>query len=128
MKDFETKLKIKADIEDVWMAFTNPNAIELWSGFPARFSPETGTEFNLFDGDITGRILEAEPMSKLVEQWYFEGEGVESIATIKLHPQKNSVFVELEHTNIPDDAYDNITHGWKHYFLKAIKTYCEIGY
>ncbi|MFO7880115.1 MAG: SRPBCC domain-containing protein [Bacteroidales bacterium] len=128
MKDFKTRIKIKAEPEDVWMAFTNPNAIELWTGYPAVFKAEAGAEFSLWEGDITGKVLEAEPMTKLVEQWYFEGEDVHSVATILLHPQKNSVYVELLHINIPDDAYENITYGWQEYFLKAIKTYCEVGY
>ncbi|MDA3819662.1 MAG: SRPBCC domain-containing protein [Candidatus Delongbacteria bacterium] len=128
MKDFKTKIKIKADPDDVWMAFTNANSIELWSGSPATFSPEPGNEFSLMEGDIQGKVLEAEPIKKLVEQWYFEGVTSESVATINFFPQKNSVLVEVSHVNIPDEAYDNISYGWENYFLRQIKTFCEIGY
>lgn len=128
MKDFKTTINIKAELEDVWMAFTNPNAIELWTGYPAEFMPEPGAEFSLMEGDIQGKVIEVEPMKKLVEQWYFEGETSESVATIKLFPQKSNIRIELSHINIPDEAYDNITHGWKVYFLRSIKTFCEVGY
>ncbi|MFO7791261.1 MAG: SRPBCC domain-containing protein [Bacteroidales bacterium] len=128
MKDFKTKIKIKAEPEDVWMAFTNPNSMELWTGYPAEFTPEPGSEFSLLGGDIQGKVIEVDPMKKLVEQWYFEGESSESLATIKFFPQKNSVLVEVTHVNIPDEAYDNISYGWKNHFLSSIKTFCEVGY
>ncbi|MGC9331723.1 MAG: SRPBCC domain-containing protein [Bacteroidales bacterium] len=128
MKDFKTKIKIKAEPDDVWMAFTNANSIELWSGSPAIFAPRPGAEFSIMEGDIQGKVLEAEPLKKLVEQWYFEGVTSESVATIRFFPQKNSVLVEVTHVNIPDEAYDNISHGWENYFLRQIKTFCEIGY
>ncbi len=128
MKDFKTKIKIKAEPDDVWMAFTNANSIELWSGFPATFTPEAGKEFSLLEGNIQGKVLVSEPVKKLVEQWYFEGVTSESVATIKFFPQKNSVLVEVSHVNIPDEAYDNIAYGWNNYFLQPVKTFCEIGY
>ncbi len=34
-KDFKTRIKIQAEVEDVYAAFTNPFTIELWSGYPA---------------------------------------------------------------------------------------------
>ena len=127
MKDFKYRVKMKAEMEDVWMAFTSASSMELWTGYSADFKPEAGYEFSLWDGDITGKVLEIIPQEKLVEEWYFEGENVESIATLKFFQEKNKVTVELIHTNIPDDAFDNITEGWVEYYLGAIKTFVEVG-
>jgi len=127
MKDFKYKVKMKAEMDDVWMAFTSASSMELWTGYHADFKPEIGYEFSLWDGDITGKVLEIIPNEKLVEQWYFEGENVESIATIKFFQEKNKITVELNHTNIPDAAFENITNGWVEYYLGAIKTFVEVG-
>jgi activator of HSP90 ATPase len=101
--------------------------MELWTGYPATFIPEAGSEFELWEGDITGKVLEVVPNEKLVEQWYFEGQEEASIATIKFFIDKSKISVEVVHTNIPDDAFDNIYEGWDKYFLDAIKEFVEVG-
>ncbi|MCA1744185.1 MAG: SRPBCC domain-containing protein [Bacteroidales bacterium] len=125
LKDFKTRLKIRAEQEDVYAAFTNPFTIELWSGYPATMPSEPGAEFSMLEGDIEGRILELEPHAKIVQEWYFGEQEEPSIATIKLFPQGGNVQVELFHTNIPEEAYNEITEGWTEYFLGAIKEFLE---
>ncbi|WP_262487083.1 SRPBCC domain-containing protein [Geofilum rubicundum] len=71
LKDFKTRIKIKAEQEDVYAAFTNPFTIELWSGYPATMPSEPGAEFSMLEGDIAGRVLELVPPSKIVQEWYF---------------------------------------------------------
>ena len=125
LKDFKTRIKIKAEQEDVYAAFTNPFTIELWSGYPATMPSEPGAEFSMLEGDIAGRILELEPNSKIVQEWYFGEQERASIATIKLFPSGSNVQVDLFHTNIPEEAYDGICEGWTEYFLGAIKEFLE---
>lgn len=127
MKDLKLRKKMKAELEDVWTAFTNSASMELWTGYPAKFTPEAGSEFELWEGDITGKVLEVVPNEKLVEQWYFEGQEEVSIATIKFFIEKTKISVEVVHINIPDDAFDNIYEGWDQYFLDAIKEFVEVG-
>ena len=66
----------------------------------------------MWEGAIVGRNIDFEPNKKIVQQWYFDGQPEESIVTIKLHPDKHGTSVELRHTNIPDEDYDEITEGW----------------
>jgi len=44
----------------------------------------------------------------------------ESIVTITIKPVKDEADVTVEHTNIPDDEYDNIAEGWREYYMGAI--------
>ena len=125
LKDFKTRIKIKAELEDVYAAFTNPFTIELWSGYPATMPTETGAEFSMLEGDITGRIIELDSNSKIVQEWYFGEQEQPSIATIKLFLSGSNVQVDLLHTNIPEETYDEICEGWKEYFLGAIKEFLE---
>jgi len=71
MKDFKKYFIIPAPPEDVYLALTNPNTIQLWSGESAEMSTEPGSEFSLWDGSIVGKNIEFEEGRKIVQQWYF---------------------------------------------------------
>ena len=90
--DFEYKMEITADPEEVFAALTNPFQIELWSGYPADMKAEEGYVFSLWEG---------------------KKEGARTL-------------VGLTHTHIPEDVYEEITGGWKEYYLEAIKGMLEM--
>ncbi len=125
VKDFKTRIKIKAEAEDIYAALTNPFTIELWSGYKAEMSTEPNTEFSLWEGDIVGKNLELETNKKVVQQWYFGDQAEDSIVTIKIFEDKNACQVELNHTNIPEEEFDDICEGWTDYYLGAIKEFFE---
>lgn len=125
MKDFKKYYIVQAPPEEVYLALTNPNTIHLWTGEVAKMSTEVGSEFSLWEGSIVGKNLEFEENKKLVQQWYFDGEEPESIVTIKLHPDKKGTSVELVHTNIPDDAYDEMEDGWENLYFNYLKEFYE---
>ncbi len=126
MKDYKQYISIEAEPEDVYACLTNPFTIELWSDMPAKMEAKEGTEFEMFEGDISGKILELVPNKKVVQQWYFGVQEEPSIVTFKIHQDKAKVSLEMRHTNIPDEAYDEITEGWKKYYLGRIKEFLEI--
>jgi len=126
LKELRTRVKIKAEMEDVYAAFVNPFAIELWSGYPAEMSTEPGSPFSLWEGDISGHNIEFEEQKRIVQEWYFGEQDQPSIATIKFFKDGGKVQVDVIHTNIPEDAYEGITEGWNEYYLGAIKTFLEI--
>lgn len=130
MKNIKKHYHIKAAAEDIFTALTNPLTIEIWSGATAVMEPVAGTEFSLWNGDITGINLEIEPGRKIVQEWFFEDEeGIppthKSIVTINLFGGGKSTDVELLHTNIPDEAFDNIVEGWDLYYFKPLKLLVE---
>jgi activator of HSP90 ATPase len=130
MKNIKKHYHIKASAEDIYTALTTPLSIEIWSGAEAVMEPVAGTEFSLWDGDITGLNLEFEPGKKIVQEWYFEDEedispDHKSLVTIKLHPDGNATDVELLHINIPDEAFDNIVEGWDRYYFGPLKQLVE---
>ena len=125
MKEFKKYYKIQASVQDVYNAIVNPNMIELWSGDDAIMDDQVGTEFSLYEGNITGKNLEIEKEKKIVQQWYFGEQEEPSIVTIKLHADKDATSVEIRHTNIPDDAYENIVEGWSEAYIEPIMDLLE---
>jgi uncharacterized protein YndB with AHSA1/START domain len=120
MKDFKKYYIIPASPEDVYTALTNPVTLQLWTGEPAIMSAEPGSEFSLWDGSITGRNIEFEPGKKLVQQWYFGDQPEDSIVTILLHAKGMGTSVQLTHTNIPDEDYDDFVDGWNDSYFGAL--------
>lgn len=129
MKDYKKYFVIPAPPEDVYLALTYEPTLMLWTGDKAMMKAEAGTEFSLWDGSIVGRNLEFEENKKIVQQWYFGEEETEapSVVTIRLHPlNATQTSVELRHTNIPDEEYDDIVTGWKEsYFAELYDFYDE---
>ncbi len=126
MKEFKQKIKIESEIGDVFAALTNPFTIELWSGYKAEMDANAGTEFSLWEGDICGVNLEVEEDKRLVQEWYFGEQEEKSIVTMKLFQERRFTKIELTHTNIPDEAYDDICEGWNDFYLGAIKEFLEV--
>lgn len=124
--DFNYKVKIGADQEEVFAALTNPFQIEIWSGQPADMKPEAGYMFSLWDGDIAGVNMEVVPNRRLVQEWFFGDNAEPSIVRIELKKEGGATWVNLVHTNIPDEVYDEITEGWREYYLGSMKEMLEV--
>ncbi len=120
MKTFKKTFKINAEPSDVYSALVNPFTIELWSGYPAEMSEEPGTEFTLWEGDISGKNLEFVKDRKMVQEWYFGDQQEKSIVTIDIRPEGESSAVTVEHSNIPDDEFEQIAEGWREFYMGAI--------
>lgn len=125
MKSYKNYFILHAPPEEVYLALTLPATIQLWSGDKAEMSTEPGSEFSLWEGSIAGRNLEFEEGKKIVQQWYFGDEEEDSIVTIKLHPHKHGTSVELSHTNIPDEVYEEMVDGWKNNYFGALQEFYD---
>lgn len=125
MKDFKKYYTLPAPPEEVYMALTVPATIYLWTGEEAEMSTEPESEFSLWDGSIVGKNIEFEEGRKIVQQWYFGEQTEPSIVTIKLHPLKDGTSVELKHTNIPDEDYEDIIEGWNSSYFGSLSEFYE---
>jgi activator of HSP90 ATPase len=123
MKTFKKVFSIGAEPSDVYAALTNPYTIELWSGYKATMSEEAGSEFSLWEGDISGQNIEFIRDRKVVQEWYFGEMNEKSLVTIIIEPDREASKVTVEHTNIPDDDFADIAEGWREYYMGAINTF-----
>ena len=126
MKTFKKYLPVPAPPDEVYLALTKAQSIQLWTGAEVEFTEEAGTEFSFWDGDIVGKNIEFDPNKKIVHQWYFGDEGEPSIVTIKLHEDKKGTSLEFVQTNIPDEDYKYFTEGIEEYFLGGLADFFEV--
>ena len=125
MKDLKKTIHVKVPREEVYNAITNPLTIELWSGYIAKMENTPGSEFSMFDGEITGRIKSLDHTALVEQIWDFGEQEKESLVRIELFEESGRTRIELSHSNIPDEAFENIEIGWKEYYLAALKSYLE---
>jgi len=125
MKTFKKYVYLPAPPEEVYWALTKAQSIQLWTGAEAEFTEEPGTEFSLWDGDISGKNIELEYGKRLVQQWYFGEDNEPSIVTIKLHEDKKGTSLEFVQTNIPDQDFKDFTEGIQEYYLGGLIDFFE---
>jgi activator of HSP90 ATPase len=123
MKTFKKTFKINAEPADVYSALTNPYTIELWTGYPAVMSTEPGSEFSLWEGDITGKNIEFIQDKKVVQEWDFGDNPEKSLVTITIQKDRDDSIIIVEHSNIPDEDFEDIAEGWREYYFGAINTF-----
>ncbi len=124
MKTIKLQRRIKATPEELYIALTNPFSIELWSGEPAVMSEEPGSPFSMLDGAIVGENVSFETNKSIQQKWFF-GEDQASDVTIELLPDKTNARIRIEHTGIPDEAYENMLAGWKESYLDSLQDFFE---
>lgn len=125
MKSIKQTYAINASIDKVWDALVNPNIIDKWGGGPAKMSDRKGFEFELWGGDIYGKNIEVVKNKKLVQEWFSGKWNKPSIVTFLLSFSGNKTTVELIHTDIPDNEADDISKGWKDYYMIPLKQLVE---
>ena len=123
MKDYKKYYPLSAPPDEVYEALTKADKIEMWTGETAEMSQNSDTEFSLWDGSIVGKNLEFDPGKKIVQHWYFGDQSPASIVTLILHPHKQGTSVELTHTNIPDEDYEDIVQGWNESYFGSLQEF-----
>jgi activator of HSP90 ATPase len=125
MKELRKYYRIKGTPEEIYAALINPFAISLWTGSNAEMKEEPGSRFSLFEGDIEGINIAFEKNSKIVQEWFFGDQEEKSIVSITLRPDRHYTKIELQHTNIPDEAFEDISYGWDFYYFGGLKEFFE---
>lgn len=127
MKDFKKYYVVHTTPDMLYLALTNPTIIKLWTGEPVVMEATAGSEFSLWNDSICGRNIEFVENKKIVQEWYFGEQEQPSIVTILLHEHKQGTSVELRHTNIPDEDYDDMVEGWNDQYFGALQDFYEEG-
>jgi activator of HSP90 ATPase len=93
----------------------------------ANIDATAGGAFSLFDGVITGRILELVPNERIVEAWRVANwpPGIYSIARFELTLQDSGTKIIFDHTGFPEGLKAPIARGWKEHYWGALAAYLQ---
>lgn len=112
-------------LSKVWRALVDPKIIDKWGGGPAKMSDKEGFEFTLWGGEVFGKNLEVVKNKTFVQDWSCKGWSKPSRVTFTLTHKGGLTTVHLLHENVPDNELDDISEGWKRYYLGEIKKLLE---
>ena len=125
MKEFKKYYTLPVPPDELYLALTNPLTIQLWTGCEATMSTEPGSEFALWDSGIVGKNLSFIENKQIEQEWYFDEQENPSIVTIKLHEHAQGTSMEVRQSNIPDEAYEDISTGWTDTYIAALEDFFE---
>ena len=102
-------------------------SFDMFSASSAKIDSVLGGAFSLFDGHITGRILELVPDQRIVEAWRVVDwpAGVYSIARFDLSPEATGTRVRFEHVGFPEGLKDHLSIGWQQHYWDAMSKYFQ---
>ena len=124
-KTIKKVYKISSPVDRVWQALVDPAVIDEWGGGPSKMDSNTGTDFELWNGDIYGKNIEVIPKIKLVQEWFGGDWAKPSIVTFTLKKDNLDTILELEQFNVPDDEFEDIESGWDDYYMGPLKKMLE---
>lgn len=71
----EVNAQLQASADDLWSILTDENRVPMWSRAAAKISPTPGSAYELFGGNVSGKIVEADRPTKLVQTWQTKSPG-----------------------------------------------------
>jgi activator of HSP90 ATPase len=100
---------------------------DMFTASSAKIDPVVGGVFSLFDGHITGRILELVPDQRIVEAWRVVDwpAGAYSIVRFDLSAEGGGTRLIFEHIGFPEGLKVHLSEGWKQHYWDAMTKYFQ---
>jgi activator of HSP90 ATPase len=102
-------------------------SFDMFTASSAKIDSVAGGTFSLFDGHITGRILELVPDQRIVEAWRVIDwpAGVYSIARFDISAEGSGTRVIFEHVGFPEGLKEHLSIGWQQHYWDAMTKYFQ---
>lgn len=137
-KPFVIEKMLKASVEKVWTAITDPAQMKNWYFDLPDFKAKVGHEFSFLGGPPDGiqylhkcKVTEVIPKKKLAYTWRYEDYEGESLVSFELFTTPEGTKLVLTHSGLhtfpadnTDFAKKNFAEGWTE-ITKALKSYLE---
>ena len=69
--------------------------------------------------------LDVIPPILLVQEWYDQNLKKPTLVRLELSQNEDQTILHLVHSQVPDDRYDDLSDGWKDYYLGPLKEIVE---
>jgi activator of HSP90 ATPase len=102
-------------------------SFDMFTASSAKIDSVVGGTFSLFDGHITGRILELVSDQRIVEAWRVVDwpAGVYSIARFDIGAEGSGTRVTFEHVGFPEGLKEHLSIGWQQHYWDAMTNYFQ---
>ncbi|KAI9475486.1 MAG: activator of Hsp90 ATPase [Benjaminiella poitrasii] len=115
--------EFQTSAHELFLALTDAQRASIWSRGHVKLEPTVGSSFELFNGNVTGEILEIEADKKIVQHWRLRSwpQGHYSKVTLVFEQGSNSVVLKINQTGIPVGEEELTLTNWNGYYWRAIK-------
>jgi len=130
-RSIEVSTTFAAPAKEVFECFTVPQKCMAFTQSRCQVGTSVGEPLMMFDGAVTGKLIECEPDQKLVYEWRQTAWNTADVSKCCItfeEEQAGSTKVVLKQTGIPySDAHGNddmphvVKEGWKRNFFDRIK-------
>ncbi|MBS1600619.1 MAG: SRPBCC domain-containing protein [Bacteroidetes bacterium] len=100
-------------------------SFDMFSATSAKIEAKQGGSFSVFDGHITGMIIELIPNQRIVEAWRVVDwpAGIYSIARFELVGNGSGTHLIFDHIGFPAGLKEHLTTGWQQHYWDALTKY-----
>lgn len=124
---FKLQIELPAPPAKVFDALTNARLISRWCGQQGKVDPKVGGKFEMFDGWVTGKVVEFKPWKTLAYTWLpgdWPDDAEPSVVKYTLTATKKGTKVSLEHSHFPNEMEKkNHKSGWTEYVFNPLKEF-----
>lgn len=127
-KTIHQSVKLPAAADRLYDMYLDPMLHSAFTGGQVTINPVVGSEFNAFEGMLTGRVLALSPKRLIVQSWRgkdWKSEDADSVLVLSFLPEGDACRIELVHVNVPDYEFEDIYQGWEKYYWKPWREYLE---
>lgn len=96
------------------------------TGSAAKVQARVGGRFSAWDGYITGKTLELQAHTRIVQAWRtgeFAERDPDSRVEIVLENVEGGTTLILTHSGIPDGQAENYQTGWEEWYFAPMREY-----
>jgi activator of HSP90 ATPase len=112
--------------EVVYRAWLSSKEHSEMTGSAAKVQARVGGRFSAWDGYITGKTLELQPHSRIVQAWRtgeFAESDPDSRVEILLKNVEGGTSLTLTHTDIPEGQAESYRAGWEEWYFGPMREY-----
>ncbi len=126
------ELKLSTEIEtvepeDIYQCWLDGELHAEMTGAPATGSAEPDAEFTAWGGYISGKNVELEAPSRILQSWRtseFPDDAKDSVLEVTLTSNGDGgTIVTLHHWDIPDGDGPKYTTGWEEHYFNPMREY-----
>lgn len=124
--EFTVSDTVPASPQQVYDAWLDSRGHSEMTGAEAHMSAKIGDAVSAWDGYITGRNLELDRPSRIVQSWRsaeFDDGDPDSKIVVVLEPVANGTRLSITHGNVPDGHTGYQNGGWQQHYFEPMKRY-----
>ncbi|KAJ2961063.1 hypothetical protein NQZ79_g3604 [Umbelopsis isabellina] len=119
----EENVEFQTSAHELYETLLDPQRVNAWTRGSAKIEREVGGKFELFNGNVSGEIVEVVPDKKIVQKWRLKTwpESHYSEVTFTFDQSTDYTKLNLKQTGVPIGEEEMTLRNWTGYYWNSIK-------